>query len=330
MTTPSIVVLDAFTLTPNEPRQVIDADEPVWDGLAELGEVTVYPRTAGPQIVERSADASIVLTNKTPVAADTLASLPKLRYVGLLSTGTNVVDLDAAKSRGVTVTNAPAYSTDSVAQHVFALLLELASHVADHDRSVHDGEWVRSSDFCFTVAPITELAGKNLGIVGLGDIGSRVAAIGAALGMNVLVHSRTRKPLPGVEVKWVGLDELFAESDAVSLHCPLTSDTRGMVSAARLATMKPTAWLINTGRGPLIDEAALAGALHEGRLAGAGLDVLGAEPPAADNPLLAAPRCILTPHIAWASREARARLMQIVAGNVRAFLDGRPENVVSG
>ena len=326
--TTSIVVLDAFTLTPNEPDQIVSPDEPTWEAMQALGDVQVYPRTAGPQVVERSKGAGIVLTNKTLVTAETIAALPDLRYVGLLSTGTNVVDLEAARQHGVTVTNAPAYSTDSVAQHVFALLLELASRVADHDSAVHDGQWASSSDFSFTVAPITELAGKKLGIVGLGDIGTRAAEIGRALGMEILVHSRTRKDI-GLPVRWCELDELFADADAVTLHCPLTEQTEGLVNRERLASMKPTAWLINTGRGQLIDEAALADALRKQQLAGAGLDVLTSEPPAADNPLLSAPNCVITPHIAWASREARSRLMKIVTANLKGFLAGTPQNVVT-
>lgn len=323
-----IVVLDGFTLTPNEPDRLHDAAEPRWDALMELGEVEVYPRTAGPQIADRIGDAEIALTNKTPIDAAALAACPNLRYVGVLATGTNVVDLAAAKAHGVTVTNVPGYSTASVAQHVFALLLELASRVADHDRSVHGGDWVTSSDFAYTVAPLVELAGKSLGIVGLGDIGTRVARIADAMGMRLLVHSRTKKDV-GLDVRWCELDELFRESDAVTLHCPLTDATRGLVNAERLGRMKPTAYLINTGRGPLVDEPALAAALRDGVIAGAGLDVLSTEPPSADNPLLTAPNCIITPHVAWATREARSRLMAVVVANVKAFLDGRPQNVVN-
>lgn len=328
-----MVCLDGFTLTPNEPDRIIDDAEPVWDAFTALdaGDLKVHARTAESQVVERVGDATAVLTNKTPISAKTITALPKLRYIGVLATGTNIVDLGAARLAGVTVTNVPAYSAASVAQQVFALLLELTNRVGAHDAAVHRGEWVASTDFSFTVAPIHELAGKSLGIVGLGDIGSAVARIAHAFGMRVLVHSRTQKDI-GVPVEWRSLDELFAESDAVTLHCPLTEATKHLVNAQRLATMKPTAYLINTGRGPLLDEAAVAGALRAGGLAGAGLDVLSVEPPKADNPLLAADiaeRCIITPHVAWASREARFRLMAEAAANLRAYLEGKPRNVVN-
>ncbi len=325
---PRIVVLDAFTLTPNEPGRVIDEAEPTWDELARLGTVEVHPRTAEMQVVERVGDAEIVLTNKAVLSRRTIESLPRLRYIGVIATGVNVVDLAAARERGVTVTNAPGYSGGSVAQHVFALLLELANAVGDHARAVRDGAWARSSDFAFTTQPLVELAGKQLGIVGMGDIGQKVASIGQALGMRIAAHSRTPKPLP-FPVEWLGVDELFATSDVVSLHCPLTDETRNLVNADRLGRMKRSAFLLNTGRGPLVDEAALATALNEGRIAGAGLDVLSTEPPPADNPLLTADNCVITPHVAWATREARQRLLEIVTGNLRAFLDGRACNVVN-
>lgn len=341
---PRIVVLDGG------PMHGGDLD---WSSLESLGHLAVYPRTTPDELLDRSADAVCLLTNKVVLDADAMAALPKLRYIGVTATGVNVVDLAAAERHDVTVTNVPAYSTASVAQHVFALLLELCSHVAAHDAAVHDaplrdvtgagtsgpsglsgpsGGWPACSDFSFTVSPITELAGKTLGIVGLGDIGQAVARIGAAMGMSITAadtqRSRPSLDLPNGVVQWRTLDELFRHADVLTLHCPLTDRTTRLVNAERLASMKPTAWLVNTGRGALIDEAALATALHDKRLAGAGLDVLSHEPPAADNPLLRAPRCIITPHVAWASVEARRRLMNTVADNLRAFLAGRPINIV--
>lgn len=322
-----IVVLDGYTLTSATTLHA-PPGEPSWDRLEALGELTVHPRTSPDAIVTAARDAQIVLTNKAPLPAERIAELDALRYIGVLATGVNVVDLDAAKRADVVVTNVPAYSTESVAQHVFALLLELAVRVADHDRSVHEGDWAKGFDFSYTVAPTVELAGKTLGVVGAGAIGQAVLRIGHALGMELLAHSRTEKDL-GLPVTWVDLDRLFAESDAVSLHCPLTDATKGLVDAERLATMKPSAFLINTGRGPLLDEAAVAAALQGEKLAGVGVDVLSTEPPEATNPLLQAPRCLVTPHIAWATREARHRLMDIAVGNVEAFLAGSPRHVVN-
>ncbi len=329
-----IVILDGFTLTPAVPGQPApdgepgEPGEPSWDAFEAIGELTVYDRTGPGEVMDRVNGASILLTNKTPLPADVIAELPELRYIGVLATGVNVVDLPAARDAGVTVTNIPGYSGSAVAQHVFALLLALTNHVAEHDRAVHDGEWTDCPDFSFTHGAITELAGKTLGIVGAGDIGQRVARIGHALGMEVLIHSRTRRDL-GVPTRWVSMDQVFEQSDVLSLHCPLTDETHHLVDAARLASMKPTALLINTARGPLIDEPALASTLNQSRIAGAALDVLSIEPPTADYPLLSAPRCIITPHNAWAAREARHRLMQLAADNLRSFLEGKPVNVVS-
>ncbi len=323
-----IVILDGYTLAP-APGGGNGLD---WGPVEALGPVTVYDRTGGDQIIERAQGAPVVLTNKVPLSADTIAKLPELQYIGVLATGVNVVDLDAAKRRGVVVTNVPGYSTDSVAQFVFALLLELVCHTASHGQAVHAGQWVHCPDFSFTVSPITELAGKTLGVVGMGAIGRRVAMIGHAMGMRIAAahqSSMAKVKLHGIDVRWLPLDELVAQADVVTLHCPLNEQTRHLINAARLAKMKPTAILINTGRGPLIDEAALAQALAQGRIAAAGLDVLSTEPPAPDNPLLTAPRCLITPHIAWASVESRRRLMGLVAGNIKAFLDGKPVNVVS-
>ncbi len=306
--------------------------------LEALGEVVYHDRTAPDELLARAADAPCLLTNKVVIDRDAIAALPRLRYIGVTATGVNVVDLAAARERGVVVTNVPAYSTMSVAQHVFALLLELVNHTGAHDAAVHDasvpgGRWAAGRDFSFTVAPITELAGKTLGIVGLGAIGCAVARIGAALGMAIAAaDTQRRRPTPGLPmdpVRWLPLNELFAAADVISLHCPLTEATARLVNAERLARMKRSALLINTGRGALVDEAALAVALREERLAGAGLDVLSAEPPAVDNPLLTAPRCVITPHVAWASVEARRRLLDIVVNNLRAYLQGRPTNMVA-
>lgn len=314
-----LVILDAHTANPG------DLD---WSGLEALGALTVYPRTPADQTVARAAGAQVVLTNKVVLGADELAALPDLRYLGVLATGTNVVDLAAAAARGVVVTNVPAYSTASVAQVTLALLLELTHGVGAHAAAVHGGRWETSEDFSFTLQPLVELAGRRLGLVGLGAIGAAVARLGLALEMEVVAHTRSGRELPGVRA--VGLEELAATSDVVSLHCPLTEATRGLVDAAFLARMKPTAYLLNTARGPLVDEAALAAALYAGRLAGAGLDVLSEEPPSADNPLLGAPRCVITPHLAWASVAARRRLIDIATANVAAWAAGAAVNVVAG
>jgi glycerate dehydrogenase len=329
---PRIVVLDGHPLTSGLPGQPGPPGEPTWDGLAELGERSVYPRTPPHQVVERARGAAIVLTNKAILSAAAFQALPELRFVSVLATGTNVVDLKAAQRAGVVVSNVPGYATESVVGHVFALLLEVLRHVSAHDRAVHRGDWVRCPDFSFTVAPTTELAGKALAIIGMGAIGRRVAEVGHALGMRVVAAvqpSTSRIDLGPVPIEWLALDELVAAADVLSLHCPLTDATHQLVNAERLARMKPTAVLINTGRGPLVDEAALAAALHEKRIAGAGLDVLTAEPPEPTNPLLHAPRCVITPHVAWATREARQRLMRMTVDNVRAFLAGCPVNVVT-
>jgi len=322
MTRPRIVVLDGYTLNPGDIS---------WSPFEAIGDLEVHDRSESGEIVPRAAGAPIILTNKTVLNADTIANLPEMKYIGVLATGTNVVDLKAARQRGVPVTNVPGYGTDSVAQHVFALLLELVTHTAAHGVAVHEGEWVKSKDFCFTVAPISELAGKTLGIVGMGSIGRRVAEIGAAFGMKIAASQRTSKTPdpPGISITRMGMDELFAAADVLSLHCPLTDQTKHLVNAKRLALMKRTAILINTGRGPLIDEVALAAALKEERIAWAGLDVLSVEPPVAENPLLAAPHCLITPHIGWASAEARGRLMQLAADNASAFLAGSPKCVVN-
>jgi len=317
-----IVVLDGYTLNPG--------DNP-WDALARCGELTIHDRTPPDQVVARAAEAEIVLTNKTVLSAETIAALPRLRFIAVLATGYNVVDVAAARARGIPVSNVPEYGESSVAQHTIALLLELCHRVGDHSRAVAAGEWTRSPDFSFWLASPIELAGLTMGIVGLGRIGRRVAAIADALGMRVIAHSRSRRdPLRYPGFAWRTIPQLFAEADVISLHCPLTADNAQFVDAGLLARVQPSALLLNTARGGLIDEAALAAALANGTLAGAGIDVLSREPRAADNPLSGAPNCIITPHIAWASLAARRTLMAETVRNVEAFLAGAPINVVNG
>jgi len=324
---PKIVVLDGYTLSPLSPAES-SPDHPSWDALAALGDLTVYERTSPAEISQRAADAGIVLTNKAPLSRETLAALPHLRYVGVMATGTNVVDLKAASEHGVAVTNVPGYSTMSVAQHVFALILELCSQAGPLDREVKTGRWQAGPDFCFTVAPLRELDGKTLGIVGLGAIGQAVARIGLAFGMKILGTARSPKEVD-FPVEWVTTADLLARSDVVSLHCPLTPETHHLINAQTLTAMKPSALLINTGRGPLVEEQAVAAALLSGHLGGYGADVLLAEPPVHGSPLISAPRSVITPHVAWATVEARQRLMNAVVGNVQAFLAGSPQNLVN-
>lgn len=316
----NLIYLDAHTLNPGDLS---------WEPIQALGNLTLYDRTAPDQIVERARDADLLLVNKVKLNRQTLAQLPNLQYVGVTATGYDIVDIAAARDRGIVVTNVKGYSTNSVAQLTFALLLELTHHVGRHADSVRAGDWTRSPDFSYARSPLVELAGKTLGLIGYGDIGRQVATIGQAFGMNVLVNRRHPTAEPEAGIRWVDQNTLFAESDVVSLHCPATPDTVGLVDRARLNRMKPSAYLINTSRGSLLNEADVADALNQGRLAGAGLDVLATEPPAADNPLLTARNCLITPHIAWASYEARQRLMQLVADNIRAFLAGAPQNVVN-
>jgi glycerate dehydrogenase len=316
---PTIVVLDGYTLNPGDIS---------WEPIASLGNLTVYDRS-GDASAERARHAEIVLTNKDLITAELLQTLPKLRCIGVLATGTNIVDLRAARERDIVVTNIPGYGSESVAQHVFALLLELVNHTSRHIQAVRDGRWSSCPDFCFTVETIVELSGKTLGIVGVGAIGRRVAEIGHAFGMRIAATDQRRVSIDGVRIEWLSADELFAAADVLTLHCPLTDETRHLVNAERLGRMKASAYLINTGRGPLVDEAALYQALLEGRIAGAGLDVLSIEPPASGNPLIGAPRSVVTPHIAWASRQSRERLMRIAADNIASFLRGTPTNVVN-
>ncbi len=316
-----IVVLDGFTLNPG------DLD---WAGLRALGDCEIHDRTAPDEIIARAQEAEIILTNKTVLNRATLAALPQLKYLGVLATGCNVVDAAAARERGVPVTNVPDYSTRSVAQLTFALLLELAHHAGHHAQTVRAGRWSRSADFCYWDFPLLELDGRTMGLVGYGRIGRAVSELATAFGMKVMVHSRRTPETIPPGVRCTGLEELFRSSDVVSLHCPLTPETKQLVNAERLAWMKPTAFLINTSRGPLVDEAALAGALNTGEIAGAALDVLSVEPPPSNNPLLTAKNCLITPHLAWATHAARARLMQIAVANVAAFLAGTPQNMVNG
>jgi len=318
---PRIVVLDGYTLNPGDLS---------WDALASLGDCTVHDRTPSDEIVRRADGASVVLTNKAVLDCNVIDALPDLRYIGVMATGYNVVDLDAAAERGIPVTNVPEYATDSVVQMVFALLLELTQRVGHHAATVREGRWSRNIDFCYWDMPLVELSGRIMGIVGYGRIGRAAAAAARAFGMNVLVHDVAPVEPDDPRIVSSGLDELFAESDVVSLHCPLTEASRGIINTRTLGLMKETAFLINTGRGPLVVDADLADALNKGRIAGAGLDVLTTEPPGENNPLLSAKNCFITPHIAWATHAARSRLMDTVVGNVRAFLGGKPVNVVNG
>jgi glycerate dehydrogenase len=320
--TASIVVLDGYTTNPG------DLD---WSPLAALGALEVFDRTPEPLVVGRIGDAPHVLINKAPLTAEILHALPGLRYVGVLATGYNTVDLAAAKAQGITVANTPAYASVSVAQHAAAMMLDLARGLSVHAGAVRAGAWSKSPDWCLPLTSIFELTGRTLGLVGLGAIGIELARIATALGMRV-VASDPAFPAPerlgGVAVTPVSLETLIETADVISLHCPLTEATRHLIDAPRLARMKRQALLINTSRGPLIDEAALAAALRDGVIAGAALDVLETEPPPPDSPLLAAPNCLVTPHVAWHAIEARRRLVQTAADNLAAFLRGEPRNVV--
>jgi glycerate dehydrogenase len=294
-----------------------------------LGELTVYDRTSPSEMLERSQGAEVLITNKTLITADNMAELPELKYIGVLATGYNVVDIDAAKARGIVVTNIPAYSTASVAQMVFAHVLNITQRVGYYADENVKGRWTDSVDFCYWDTNLVELDGKKMGIVGYGNIGKATARIALAFGMEVLAYtSKEQKDLPQ-GVKKVTLDELFVESDVISLHCPLTPDTKELVNAKRLSMMKSSAILINTGRGPLVNEQDLADALNEGRIAGAGLDVLSVEPSVAGNPLLSAKNCFITPHIAWATKEARTRLMDIAVNNLKSYQEGNIINNVA-
>jgi len=316
-----IVVLDGHTTNPGDLS---------WEDLQSLGDCEIHDRTAPEEVAQRMAGARVVLTNKTIIAREHIEQSPELVYIGVLATGYNIVDIEAARERNIPVANVPTYGTASVAQAVFAHVLNLTQHVAYHAETVRQGRWTKSTDFCYWDFPLIELAGSTMGIVGFGRIGRATAELARAFGMNVIAYdTEPQEDVPeGIEM--VDLERLFQESDVVSLHCPLTAENEKLVNADRLSTMKPTAILINTSRGPLVDEGALAGALNSSRIAGASLDVLAVEPPVADNPLLTAKNCNITPHIAWATRAARGRLLNTVVENIRAFAAGKPRNVVNG
>ncbi len=315
-----IVVLDGYAANPGDLS---------WDGLKALGECDIYDRTAPEEVLGRAAGAEALLTNKVAITADTMEALPQLKYIGVMATGYDIVDVGAARRRGIVVANVPSYSTDSVAQMVFAHILNIAQQVQHHAETVRRGRWTSGKDFCFWDTPLIELHGRKMGIVGLGNTGYATARIAIGFGMEVYAcTSKSPFQLPP-EIRKTELDQLFAECDIVSLHCLLTDKTRGMVDEARLKRMKPTAILINTGRGGLVDEQALADALNGGRIWAAGLDVLSQEPPKADNPLLTARNCYITPHIAWASTAARGRLMATLLDNLRAYTQGKPVNNVA-
>ena len=316
-----ITILDAYTSNPGDLS---------WDAFEEFGKVTVHDRTTPKEVVARCARCEAVLTNKVVLNAEIMDQLPDLKYIGVLATGTNVVDLDYARQRGICVTNIPGYSTDSVVQHILAFILHFSSMVSIHNDVVHKGDWVNSKDFCFTLGTLNELSGSTLGIIGLGTIGRKLAKVADALGMKIVAahqSSMNRLELP-FEVEWLPVDEVFARSDFLSLNCPLTPETDKVVNVPRLQKMKSSAVVINTGRGHLVDEQALADALNNGTIAGAGLDVLSTEPPSADNPLLGAKNCVITPHIAWSSMEARSRLIAIAANNLSSFTAKIPKNTV--
>ncbi|MBQ4588545.1 MAG: D-2-hydroxyacid dehydrogenase [Bacteroidaceae bacterium] len=315
-----IVVLDGYGLNPGDLS---------WKGMEALGELVVYDRTSPSEVMERSANAEVLITNKTVITAEHMAALPQLKYIGVLATGYNVVDIDEARHRGIVVTNIPAYSTVSVAQMVFAHVLNITQRVGYYANENAKGRWTNSIDFCYWDTNLIELEGKKMGIVGLGNIGQATARIAQAFGMEILVFTSKEQSALPEGMKKVTLDELFAQSDVVSLHCPLTPDTKEMVNAARLRTMKPSAILINTGRGPLVNEQDLADALNEGRIAAAGLDVLSVEPSVFGNPLFNARNCFITPHIAWATKEARTRLMDIAVNNLKSYQEGNVINNVA-
>lgn len=315
-----ITVLDGHTLNPG--------DNP-WSPIEALGELTVFDRTPADQIVGRAKDADIILTNKVPLSAETLARLPHLKFISVLATGYNIIDTAACAARGIPVSNVPIYSTDSVAEFVFSLILDFTKRAAFHSELAKQGTWESSPDFCFWQNPnFTELAGKTLGIIGFGRIGQRVGELGAAFKMNILAHSRSRSAEAGFPFQWASTGEILAASDFITLHCPLTPETQNMISGASLGKMKHTAFLVNTARGALIDEQALADALNSDRIAGAACDVVSAEPILSGNPLLRAKNLTLTPHIAWATIEARQRLMAVTAENIAAFAAGKPIHTV--
>ncbi len=316
-----LVVLDGYTLNPGDLN---------WEGIKKFGNLVVHDRTPESLIVERCQGAEIIFTNKTPLREAVLSQLPDLKYIGVLATGYNVVDVDYAKARGIAVANVPGYGTASVVQMTFALLLELCQHVQSHSDSVRQGDWAASPDFCYWNYPLIELEGKTIGIIGFGCIGQKVADIATAFGMNIIGFSRTRSDQSHRKnFKWAELNDLLKESDVVSVHCPLFPETQGIINKDSLRLMKRTAFFLNTSRGPLMVDQDLADALNEGIIAGAGIDVLSVEPPSADNPLFKAKNCLITPHIAWATKEARSRLMGIAENNLTSFLNQKPINIVN-
>lgn len=316
-----IVVLDGYTLNPGDLS---------WGELMQFGDVTVYDRTPADKVVERADGAEIIFTNKTPLGEDVLKQLTSLKYIGVLATGYNIVNTEVAKEMGILVANVPGYGTTSVVQMTFALLLELCLHVQRHSDAVRNGKWAASADWCFWDYPLVELSGKTMGIIGFGRIGQKVGDVATAFGMNILGNSRTQSDQSHRKnFRWADISELLAQSDVVSLHCPLLPNTKGLINKGNLKLMKQSAFLLNTSRGPIIIDEDLADALNKDVIAGAGIDVLSVEPPSKDNPLFSAKNCIITPHIAWATQEARSRLMKITVNNLSSFLKGKPLNMVN-
>jgi glycerate dehydrogenase len=315
-----IVVLDGYTLNPGDLS---------WEGIENFGELKVYDRTPEDKILDRVKDANVVFTNKTPISNETIAACPNLKYIGVLATGYNVVDVEAAKEHNIPVSNIPVYGTAAVAQMVFALLLEVCHHVAAHSDAVYAGDWTNNQDWCFWNYPLIELAGKTLGVIGFGRIGQNTAKIAGAFGMKVLAYDEYPNDAGRELGEYVSLDELFANSDVIALHCPLFPSTQGMINKESIAKMKDGVILINNSRGPLVVEQDLADALNSGKVYAAGLDVVSTEPIKEDNPLLKAKNCIITPHISWAPKESRQRLMDLAADNLRSFVDGKPNNIVN-
>ncbi len=316
-----IVVLDGYTLNPGDIS---------WDSLNALGDVTVHDRTPADKVVERAAGAEVVFTNKTPISEEAINQLPSLKFIGVLATGYNIVNTEAAKKNNIIVSNVPGYGTTSVVQLTLALLLELCLRVQRHSDTVREGKWARSADWCYWDYPLVELAGKTIGIIGFGRIGQQVGDVATAFGMNIIGNSRHWvDQSQRTNFRWAEIPELLAASDVVSIHCPLTPETKGLINKESLRTMKKSAFLLNTSRGPIVVDEDLADALNNDVIAGAGIDVLSAEPPSADNPLFKAKNCIITPHIAWATKEARLRLMDATVNNLSAFKNGKPVNVVN-
>ncbi|MGC1240605.1 MAG: D-2-hydroxyacid dehydrogenase [Chryseosolibacter sp.] len=315
-----IVVLDGYALNPGDLS---------WNAIQNFGELVVHDRTSPEEILVRAADADVLMTNKTPIREDIIHRLPRLKFIGVLATGYNIIDTEAANRRGIIVSNIPDYGSYSVAQLTMALLLELCHHVQRHSDTVREGKWAASKDWCYWDYPLVELAGKTMGIIGFGNIGQKVGDMATAFGMNIIGSARTQSPQAHRKnFRWSGIPELLEQSDVVSIHCPLTPETKGLINATSLRRMKKSALLINTSRGPIIVDEDLAGALNNDVIAGAGIDVLSAEPPPPHNPLFSAKHCIITPHIAWATKEARSRLMNMAARNLQAFTEGSPVNVV--